>query len=311
MLVFCICIFLLITVLWFSCVIYRFAFHSPNRIQKDPYTVPPGAQYACVADQMLRNTAIADSLEYEQVSIKSFDGLRLSARYYRLFDRGPVQIFIHGYRGNALRELGSCLGIAQKFGFNVLLIDQRGNGASEGHTITFGIRERYDCRDWAWYAYRRFGKDVPILLSGVSMGAATVLMASDLELPPTVCGILADCPFSSPCKILKTVCQRMHLPVWLAYPGALFGALVYGHFPIWRSSAVRSVARTRIPVMLVHGDDDRLVPKEMSYEIYAACVSEKVLLEIETAGHGLSYLIEPTKYERTMEQFFRKSGLLA
>ena len=310
LLMFCIFLFVLILALWLSCVIYRFAFHSPNHKPRDPYAVPPGKQYEAVAEQMLRNIALADALEYEQIYIESYDGLRLAARYYPLFDRGPVQIYVHGYRGNALREFANCLGLAQKFGFNVLLIDQRGNGDSDGHTISFGVRERYDCRDWAWYVYRRFGREVPILLSGVSMGAATVLMASDLKLPPNVAGILADCPFSSPGAILRCVCEKMHLPVWLAYPGAVLGALIYGHFCIWRSSAMRSVAHTKIPIMLVHGDADRLVPFEMSKRIFEACIGEKTFLEVKGAGHGLSYLIEPGKYEATLEQFFCKSGLI-
>lgn len=300
----------LMIALWISCVIYRFAFYSPNIGVKNPYAVPPGGQYEPVADQMLENIARVDALDFEQVYITSFDGLHLAARFYRLFDRGPVQILFHGYRGSALREFGNCYAIAQKFGFNVLLVDQRGHGKSEGHTITFGVRERHDCKAWAWYVHNRFGKDIPIILTGVSMGAATVLMASDLDLPPNVRGIWADCPYSSPKEILRAVCARMRLPVQTAYPLALFGALIYGHFCIWRSSAVKSVVRSKVPVLLVHGEEDKLVPNSMSRRIYEACGSDKMLLSVKGAGHGLSYLIDPQKYEEVLDQFFRKCGLL-
>ena len=135
------------------------------------------------------------------------------------------------------------------------------------------------------------------------MGAATVLMASNMNLPSNVAGILADCPYSSPAEILKAVCRKMRIPVGIAYPFAVLGAMVYGHFCIWRSSAVKSVARTQIPVMLVHGDDDRLVPDAMSKRIFEACKSEKVLLSVKNAGHGLSYCVDAKAYEKAVQDF--------
>lgn len=300
---------LLVVVLWLSCVVYRFAFHSPNLTPKDPYTVPPGKQYEKVADEMLRNIAALEELPYEQVTVRSYDGLWLSARFYRFFDRAPVMIQFHGYRGNAQREFANGYAIAQKNGFNALVVDQRGHGESEGHTITFGIKERYDCRSWAWYAYNRFGKETPILLSGVSMGAATVLMASDLKLPSTVKGILADCPYSSPGAIICAVCAKMRLPVWAAYPFAVLGALIYGRFCIWCSSPVKSVGKTKIPILLVHGEDDRLVPSSMSMQIYNVCRCKKRLLTVPDAGHGLSYLTDREKYSRALEQFLSECDL--
>ncbi len=62
-------------------------------------------------------------------------------------------------------------------GHNVLMIEERAHLESEGHTITFGIKERYDALDWIRYALQRFGEDTRIILVGISMGAATVLMA--------------------------------------------------------------------------------------------------------------------------------------
>ena len=73
----------------------------------------------------------------------------------------------------------------------MLLPDQRAHGYSGGHTITMGVKERYDARDWAVWARSHFGPEVPIFLMGVSMGAATVVLAAGLSLPDNVCGVVA------------------------------------------------------------------------------------------------------------------------
>ena len=90
-------------------------------------------------------------------------------------------------------------------GYNLLAVDERAHGESEGTYITFGVRERHDVATWAAYAAMHFGPAHPLILDGLSMGAATVLMASELELPASVRGIIADCGFSSPYAIMKSV----------------------------------------------------------------------------------------------------------
>ena len=98
----------------------------------------------------------------------------------------------------------------QDEGYNVLLVDQRAHFGSGGHTIAYGIRERRDVLSWIEYANGRFGKDKPIYLFGISMGAATVVMAADLALPDNVRLICADCPYSSPRDIIFYVAKRWY-----------------------------------------------------------------------------------------------------
>ena len=288
--------------LWFSSIVYRFAFHSPNFQPKDPYAVPPGKQYEKVADRMLQNISNLEAFEFEEVSIRSFDGTKLSGRIYRFFDRAPLMIQFHGYRGNALREFANGYQLAQKLGFNVLLVDQRAHGKSGGHTITFGIWERKDCKAWAWYAKSAFGENTPILLSGVSMGAATVLMASDLPLPDNVVGILADCPYSSPVDIILKVASDRKYPSKLVYPFLYLGARLFGRFDIKETSAVKAAANSKLPILLIHGEDDRFVPCEMSRLIAKKCSTAK-LHTFPNAGHGLSYTSDPDRYEAICYRF--------
>ena len=245
-----------------------------------------------------------DETPYEAVTISARDGTKLAARYYHVRDGAPLQIQFHGYRGTALRDFCGGNKLARESGQNTLVVDQRAHGKSGGTTITFGIRERLDCLCWVEYASQRFGSDIPVFLSGVSMGAATVLMASELELPANVVGIIADCPSSSPEAIIRNVCQQdMHLPPVLVMPYLRLGARLFGHFDLREASAVQAVRNTNIPILLLHGEDDRFVPCEMSREIFDACTGEKTRITFPGAGHGLSYIVDTETYSEAVSRF--------
>lgn len=157
----------------------RVGCYVPPRCDEDVFSMPDTEQYnvfRAQSEKMIRDTL---SIPYEDVFITSFDGLRLHAKFYAASERkAPVQIMFHGYKSSAERDF--CGGLREGIdgGFNVLLVDQRAHGESEGKYLTFGVNERFDCLSWASYAAERFGNDVKIYLYGISMGAATVLMAS-------------------------------------------------------------------------------------------------------------------------------------
>jgi len=135
------------------------------------YEDPQASPYAYGGDEQIRgckdvlDAAIADfeQAPFEEVAIQSEDGLKLVGRYYHVADNGPLEIQCHGYKGNAIRDFCGSWKIAREEGRNVLLIDERCHGKSEGHTITFGIRERKDVLGWIRYANNRFGQ-IPIIL---------------------------------------------------------------------------------------------------------------------------------------------------
>lgn len=288
---------------------YRLVFYNINDVEEDVYAIPPGKQYEAVSDVILANIRQLQSLPYEQIYITASDGERLAGKYYHFKDNAPVQILFHGYRGNSTREYACGNQIARALGYNTIVVDERAHGKSGGHTISFGIKERWDCVDWADYARNRFGRNTKLILSGVSMGAATVLMASELDLPETVAAITADCPYSSPGAIIRKVAADVRLPSWLIYPFVVLGALVFGRFRLWESSPVKAVANTDIPILLIHGTDDRFVPCDMSRVIFAACGGPKRLETFKDAGHGLSYLTNSERYQTLYRQFFRECGI--
>lgn len=281
---------------------YRIAFYN-NNTQDDIHYIPNSEQYQRHAAATHELVDKMFALSYEEVRITSDDGLTLYGRYYHVEDGAPLQIQMHGYRGNAYRDFCGGHYVARKMGHNTLVVDQRAHGRSEGHTISFGIQERMDCLRWIRYAVNRFGSETPIFLVGVSMGAATVLMASDLNLPENVVGIIADCPYSSPKEIIIKVCGDMKLPGRLAYPFVVLAGLVFGGFRLWTSSAVESVKHAKTSILILHGEDDRFVPCDMSRKIRDANPGRVKLETFPDAGHALSCLEDPQRYEQAVRRF--------
>ena len=283
---------------------FRKVFYSPMNRKCDPYALPRGEQYQRERERMLSLVREMDGIPYEPVTITAFDGTKLFGRYYHVRDGAPLQLQFHGYHGAALRDFCGGNKLAREAGHNTLVVDQRAHGRSGGTVISFGILERRDCLAWARYAVSRFGAGTPVFLSGVSMGASTVLMASELALPANIIGIIADCPYSSPEAIMRKVCRvDMHLPPALVLPFIRLGARLFGHFDTRESDAVRAVKNTGVPILLLHGEDDRFVPCEMSREICAACAGDITCVTFPDAGHGLSYIVDTEKYENEVARF--------
>ena len=283
----------------------RVGCYVPPRCDEDVFSMPDTEQYnvfRAQSEKMIRDTL---SIPYEDVFITSFDGLRLHAKFYAASERkAPVQIMFHGYKSSAERDF--CGGLREGIdgGFNVLLVDQRAHGESEGKYLTFGVNERFDCLSWASYAAERFGNDVKIYLYGISMGASTVLMASALPLPKSVSGIVADCGYTSPKDIIFSVLRDHHVPTAPVYAVARIGAKLFCGFDLDSASAPEALSHSRIPVLFIHGDDDRFVPCRMSRENFEASAAErKKLLIVPNAGHGLSYMLDRPAYLSALHEF--------
>ena len=137
----------------------------------------------------------------------------------------------------------------------------------------------------------------------------TVLLAAGEELPKNVIGVLADCGFSTAKEIICKVVRQIGLPAGFVYPFIRLGARLYGGFDPNEADAPAALRKCQIPVIFFHGSDDDFVPWEMSKQNYDACASEKKLVCIPKAGHGLSYLIDPPGYLGALREFGVKWGL--
>ena len=306
MLYFIIIVLLIIIILCVSYYAFRVAFLAPPHLDTNHYFVPEGEQYDAVRDGIKKSVARMAERKYEPITITSFDGSKLFARYYHVSDNAPVQILFHGYKSSSLLDCSGGSYFADQLGHNAIVVDQRSHGQSDGTVITFGIKERKDCLCWIQYAIKRFGKDVPIILSGLSMGAATVLMVTDLNLPENVKGIIADCPYSSPKEIIMKVAKQMHFPPRLMLPFVWLGGFLFGHFNLFESTAIEAIKNCEIPILILHGDADELVPCEMTQSMLTSGAKDITLETFAGAGHGLSYIVIPDKYEKVVLEFIDK-----
>lgn len=295
---------LLVRIVAYIC--YRMAFYVPDRSPEacEELQFPEGEIYDVFRDSMEKWAKETRAMPHEDMTVTAFDGLELWGKYYEYAPGAPVELMFHGYRGSAERDLSGGVQRCFKLGRSAVIVDQRCSGRSGGNVITFGINEHRDCLTWVEHLCGRFGPDVRIILTGISMGAATVMMAAGKPLPKNVVGVLADCGYSSPKEIIKKVIRQMGLPAELAYPFVKLGARLYGHFDLEETSPEEALKKCKVPVIFFHGENDDYVPCEMSRINYDACTSRKKLVTIPGAGHGLSYPIAPEQYLQELEDFF-------
>jgi fermentation-respiration switch protein FrsA (DUF1100 family) len=246
--------------------------------------------------------------EMETIEITSYDGLKLKGYYLQANKQTNKTVIIaHGYSGQA-KDMGRYAKFYyKKLGYNVLLPDARGHGASAGHYIGFGWHERKDYVCWIEQIINKTGQDVSIVLHGVSMGGATVLMTSGEKLPQQVKAVIADCGYTSAKEVLTYQLKRMyHLPSFPLVQITSLLTKIRAGFTFGEASAVKQVKKAEVPILFIHGEEDTFVPTEMVFELFEKTRSHKDLLLVPEATHGQSYAVNMEAYENKIIEFIRK-----
>ena len=245
----------------------------------------------------------------EKVSIESFDGLTLKGEFFKgEGEPKSTVLLVHGYRCDRRREYAPIASFLIQSGYNVLMVDDRAHGESEGRYIGFGCLDREDCYRWVRYLNQRFDGKQNLFLHGISMGAATVLMTSGLNLPGSVKGIVADCGFTTPSDQFVHILKKNGLGCFRKGVLAVTGWICkktagYGFDDC---SAVESVSRSKVPIFIIHGTSDDFVPTRMAKEIYQACPGKKELWLVEGAAHARNYYHSTEEYQQRMLAFFNE-----
>ena len=243
----------------------------------------------------------------ETVLLRSREGLTLVGHFRKCENAERILIAFHGWRSAWYRDFGLLSEFWEEEKCSVLYVEQRAQNESEGAYIGFGLTERYDCLDWARWVMDHCGSDLPIYLTGVSMGATTVLMAAGMGLPDAVRGVIADSAYTSPQDIWQYVMgHNLHLPTLLATPiadGICKKRLAAG---AGSCSTLVSLAETDVPVLLIHGEDDHFVPLKMARANLAACHSPCELLVVPGADHAMSYYMDKDTYEEATRRFWQR-----
>lgn len=244
---------------------------------------------------------------FEDLEILSHDGLKLKAKFLKSNqDTNKVLIAVHGYRSYNLREYAYYIKFYHDLGFNILLPDNRAHGESEGTYIGFGWLDRLDCIQWIYTMKNKFNQDLQIVLHGISMGGATVLMASGEVLPQDVKCIISDCGFTSLLEQFEYQLKDSKIPSSLLLPTATLLSKKRIGYSFKEASTLEQVKKSKTPTLFIHGDQDTFVPTYMVYDLYNACSAEKDLLIVEGAKHAQSYIVDKDLCEKTIIEFMNK-----
>lgn len=256
---------------------------------------------------LTENSKILEEKELEVVEITAQDGTVLVGHLYKNKKAKRTIIAMHGWRSSWARDFCLIHDFLFENDCNVLFAEQRGQGESGGDYMGFGLTERYDCLDWINFINSTEMKKLPVYLMGISMGATTVLMATGFQLPPNVKGVIADCGFTSPNDIWRHVAQNMKI-LYTGFMGEIASAICKRKINVAPDeySTVTALSNSNIPVLFIHGTEDKFVPIEMTYENYKACIAPKSLFIVPGAEHGTSCFVAKEEYENQLKLFWSK-----
>lgn len=238
--------------------------------------------------------------------ITSRDGLRLHAYYLRCSDAKRIVLLSHGYRGSGFGDFANMAKFLHENGCDLLFVDQRCCGKSEGRYITFGAKEQWDILDWTIMLAKEDVFDLPIYLYGESMGAAAVLMASGHALPAQVKGLICDCGFSSMKQQLRDIAKEwfhLHFIELLLIRVDLF-CFLFAHFRMSDADTARALSINEVPVLFFHGKQDTFVNVQNSVRNHALCPAPKELVVINDARHLCSAYADEKLYRKKILNFF-------
>ena len=244
----------------------------------------------------------------KEVTIVSDDGLKLYGQYFKAEKPDRIVLCVHGYRGSAFHDFASVSRFLHEQNCDLLLIDQRASGKSEGAFITFGAKEKTDIRNWCEYLSANNSKGLPIYLYGISMGAASVLCALDQGVGSVINGVIADCGFSSARSILAYRARHtFHTPSFPVLNLMELYCSLRAGFRFAEADAEQTLRSTTVPVLFIHGSEDHFVPIENSIRNYEACASEKELVLINGGIHASSYNTDEALYQSKLLSFFERN----
>lgn len=266
----------------------EYPWHDPEGLKNSPYE--KHIRLIEHASSWLRDHNPRD------IYVTSEDGLRLHGLWVPAKNPKGTILLAHGYRSTMLVDFGMVLDVYHKAGMNLLLPEQRSHGKSEGKYITFGVKESRDMLRWIEYHNHNLS-DCGVFISGLSMGASTVMYMLDQELPNNVKAVICDCGFTSPAQIIAKVFRdTIRVPAGIIIPIADLFARVFAGFSLYERDSRKILKSNRLPILMAHGLADDFVPCKMTEEAFAVCGGEKHLILAKDAGHGYSYMYAEEEY---------------
>jgi uncharacterized protein len=291
---------------------YNFALNADQEkdfMEGNPHLAESEAVLASVTEENeIADAAFMKNHQPETVNLVSSDELQLKLNGYEFENEQANHkwaIVVHGYTSDATQMTRWVRNFHEK-GYNVLAPDLRGHGKSEGDYIGMGWHDRKDLLQWVDQIIKK-DSDAEIVLFGISMGGATVMMASGEDLPGNVKVIVEDCGYSTVSEVFVYQLDDLFgLPEFPVLNAANTVTKIRAGYDLYEASAVRQVAKSKTPILFIHGEADTFVPYEMLDDVYSAANVDKDFLVIPGAGHGEAEKVDPGAYWNSVWDFVGK-----
>ncbi len=300
-----VCLFLLLSCMAVGAYCFFTACSRQELDLEDDDAVKAGP-YGKYAEDIIAARCWIQAHPHEQWTVESGDGLILRSVFVPAENARGTVLLAHGYHSNFLVDFGPVLEFYHSRVFHLLLPHQRSHGASDGKYITYGVKESEDMLSWIELHNEKMGQ-MPILCSGLSMGASTMMYLAGMPLPDNVKAFVVDCGFTSPKEIISYVFhRRTHLPTWPFLWATNLCAVFFAKFRLNQCHSMNTLAKNKRPILMVHGLADTFVPPEMTRRGFSSCGGDKRLLLVENAGHGLSFWVERERYLEELDKMIEK-----
>lgn len=243
--------------------------------------------------------------DIQDVYIKSRDGLKLHGVFLPAKNAYRTIICVHAYRGSYATDFSAIIKYLNANHSNVLLIEQRCHGESEGKYITFGAKEKYDVVEWVNYTISKLDDKNPIYLYGLSMGCTTSLLALGCNINSRVKGVIADCGYTSMKDSMESIIKNWYgLPTFPLINFLDMYCNLIGHFSMSETDTKKALKNNEIPILFIHGEDDDFVSGENARQNYARTNGPKEIVWVAGAKHAESIIKNPDLYHDKLEYFF-------
>lgn len=237
-----------------------------------------------------------EKTERRKIQVRTADGYLLTAAEFPAQMGDKWVLLLHGYTGWK-EEMYQFACWYYRQGYSVLVPDLRCQGESEGDFIGMGWTDHYDCELWIAHILEQ-APEAQIVLHGQSMGAATaLLMAGSPDVSEHIRAVVSDSAYTSGYEMFgDKITEWFHLPAAFFVDSACLMLKLRGGYNLKDASPVRAVAESGVPTLFIHGDEDRMIDVNMSYELFEAAACEKELFIVEGAGHAQAQDKDPDVY---------------
>lgn len=222
----------------------------------------------------------------EDCFFKTPDGVKLHGWYVPYEGSSQTLLWCHGNAGNISHRLDQLKLLHERVNVNIFILSYRGYGRSEGSPSEEGLYQ--DAR--AAYDYLVFQKHVraeQMVLYGQSLGGAVVV---DLAVARPCAGLIVESSFSS----AKDVAQR------------IFSILPVHYFIGVRFDSITKIKQVHVPVLIIHGTDDEVIPYELGRKLFDAANEPKAFYSMPGATHNDPFLVGGEAYYRTIRRFIER-----